>query len=131
MARSQAHGLAAALARAFGGLLTLLGLPLVIGGGWLIALGGSPYYLLAGLGLITSGVLLAQLKAAGAWVYIAVFIATFFWALWEVGLNGWALTPRLVAPAVLLIGVILFLPVLMPGRGKRLSLVGGGAASSF
>ncbi len=127
MAKSEAHrGLGALLVRAFGVLLILLGLPLIIGGGWLIALAGSPYYLLAGLGLIVSGVLMTRLRILGAWIYIAVFVATFLWALWEVGLNGWALVPRLVAPAVLLVGVILCLPVLTPGRGKRLALFGGG-----
>ncbi|MGA0544092.1 membrane-bound PQQ-dependent dehydrogenase, glucose/quinate/shikimate family [Brevundimonas sp. VNH65] len=126
MARSKAHGLGAVLVRGFGILLILLGLPLIIGGGWLIALGGSPYYVLAGLGLVISGAMLARLKASGAWVYIGVFAATFLWALWEVGLNGWALVPRLVAPAVLLVGVILSLPVLTPERGRRLALIGGG-----
>ena len=117
--------IAAVLVRVFGVLVALVGAPLVVGGVWLIALGGSPYYLLAGLGLVASGALMARLRALGAWVYLAVFAATFLWALWEVGLNGWALVPRLVAPAVLLIGVILSLPVLLPGRGKRLAAIGG------
>src|SRR5215217_6395022 len=124
---ARTRGPAAWAVRIFGGLVALLGVPLVIGGVWLITLGGSFYYLLAGLGLIASGVMLARLKSLGAWIYFAVFGLTAIWALWEVGLNGWALVPRLVAPAVLLVGVILSLPVLIPGRGKRFAAVGGGA----
>jgi quinoprotein glucose dehydrogenase len=41
-------------------VLALIGLVLTIGGAWLAVLGGSPYYVLAGLGLLVSGVLLAR-----------------------------------------------------------------------
>ena len=112
--------------RVLGVLLIGIGLVLAIGGGWLLSLGGSFYYLLAGLGLVASGVMLFRLSLLGAWIYIAVFILTVLWALWEVGLNGWALVPRVVAPAVLLILVIAALPALDPRRGGRLAL--GGAA---
>lgn len=126
MARSQSgRGLGAVFVRIFAGLVALLGVPLVIGGGYLIALGGSFYYLLAGLGLIASGVMMARLKPVGAWIYIGVFVLTFLWALWEVGLNGWALVPRIVAPAVLLVGVILSLPVLVGRGGGRLAGIAG------
>ncbi len=112
--------------RALAVLLILIGLVLAIGGGWLLALGGSFYYLLAGLGLIASGVMLWRLKLLGAWIYIGVFVLTLLWALWEVGLNGWPLVPRVVAPAILLVLVIAALPVLDSRRGGRLAL--GGAA---
>ena len=107
-------------------LLAGIGLVLAIGGGWLLSLGGSFYYLLAGLGLIVSGVMLFRLSLLGAWIYVGVFVLTVLWALWEVGLNGWALVPRVVAPAVLLLLVIATLPALDPRRGGRLAL--GGAA---
>ncbi|HYC73365.1 PQQ-binding-like beta-propeller repeat protein, partial [Brevundimonas sp.] len=108
-------------------LLILVGAVLTIGGGWLISLGGSFYYLLAGLGLIASGVLLWRLNRLGAWIYIGVFLLTVLWALWEVGLNGWALVPRIVAPAVLLLLVIASFPALEGRRGGRLAL--GGVAA--
>ncbi|HWU78923.1 MAG TPA: membrane-bound PQQ-dependent dehydrogenase, glucose/quinate/shikimate family, partial [Caulobacter sp.] len=79
-----------------GVVLALIGLTLTVGGAWLAVLGGSPYYVLAGLGVLASGVLLVRLRAFGAWIYIAVFVATVLWALWEVGLNGWALVPRVI-----------------------------------
>src|SRR3546814_1702591 len=90
----------------------LIGLALAIGGIWLIALGGSWYYALAGIGLVLTGVLLALRRRLGAWVYCGIFVATVLWALWEVGLNGWALVPRVFAPAVLLLLVIIALPAL-------------------
>ena len=85
--------------RALAVLLILIGLVLGVGGVRLLSLGGSFYYLLAGLGLIASGVLLWRLKLLGAWIYVGVFGLTVLWALWEVGLHGWALVPRVFAPA--------------------------------
>jgi len=104
----------------------LIGVVLTGGGAWLAALGGSLYYVLAGLGLIATGVMLFRLKLLGAWIYGAVFVLTVLWALWEVGLDGWALVPRVVAPAVLLVLVIAALPVLDRRHGGRLALIGGG-----
>lgn len=114
-----------------GVVLALIGLPLVIGGVWLIALGGSWYYALAGLGLVASGVLIALRRLIGAWIYLGVYVATVVWALWEVGLNGWALVPRVVAPSLLLFLVILALPSLMRRRGGRARLVGLGAFAAL
>ncbi|MDI6623601.1 MAG: membrane-bound PQQ-dependent dehydrogenase, glucose/quinate/shikimate family, partial [Brevundimonas sp.] len=119
-------GLGGVAVRILAAVLALIGLVLAVGGVWLLSLGGSPYYLLAGLGLVASGVMLWRLNLLGAWIYIGVFVLTVLWALWEVGLNGWALVPRVVAPAVLLVFVIAAMPVLDTRRGGRLAL--GGAA---
>jgi quinoprotein glucose dehydrogenase len=121
-------GLAGGLIALLGVILALIGIVLLIGGGWLISLGGSWYYLLAGLGLVVSGAFLIQRRLLGAWVYLAVFLLTVIWALWEVGLNGWALIPRVFAPAVLLALVIAALPALKPGRQGRM-WAGGGAVA--
>ncbi|WP_296600570.1 membrane-bound PQQ-dependent dehydrogenase, glucose/quinate/shikimate family [Phenylobacterium sp.] len=88
--------------RAFAILLVLIGVVLIGGGGWLVALGGSPYYVLAGIGLAAAGWLLFRLRLAGVVVYAAVFAATVVWALWEVGLDSWGLIPRLIGPAILM-----------------------------
>ena len=122
------HGLAGGLIAALGVVLALIGLVLTGGGGWLIAVGGSWYYLLAGLGLIASGVLLVMGRLLGAWIYIGVFLLTLIWALWEVGLDGWGLLPRVVAPAVLLAFVLAALPALKPGREGRVWASGGAVA---
>lgn len=93
-------------------VLILLGLGLGAGGIWLVAVGGSWYYLLAGGGLIVSGALMLAGSTAGVWLYVLTWALTWLWALWEVGWNGWALVPRVVAPTVLLILVLLCIPVL-------------------
>lgn len=76
-------------------LLLLCGLSLAIPGLLLIALGGSPYYTVAGAGLAVSGILLWRARMAGAWLFLAVVTGTAVWAFWEAGLDGWALMPRL------------------------------------
>ena len=101
-----------------GAALAPIGLVLAAGGAWLAALGGSVYYLLAGLGLLVSGALLVRGKPAGARIYVLVYGLTLVWAVWEVGLRGWALVPRIVAPTVLLILVLLVLPLLRPDRWR-------------
>lgn len=118
-------GLAKALLAILGIVMLLIGLVLAIGGVWLVSLKGSPYYLLAGLGLAASGYLIARGRLAGAWIYLAVYAATLVWAVWEVGLAGWPLVPRVIAPTVILILVLAALPALKPGRaGRRLALGG-------
>jgi len=109
-------------------ILILIGAILVYGGIKLMLLGGSLYYLLAGLGLVASGVMMFRLKLIGAWIYIGLFALTVLWALWEVGLDGWGLVPRIVGPLVLLALVIASLPVLKPGREGRKWALGGGVA---
>jgi quinoprotein glucose dehydrogenase len=101
-----------------GGVLALIGLVLTIGGGWLAAIGGSIYYLLAGLGLMASGVLLIRCKSIGAWIYVGIWGLTIIWALWEVGLDGWALIPRVVGPSALLVLVLLILPIVQGWRWR-------------
>ena len=128
---------------ALGLLFGLIGVVLTIGGGWLIAVGGSWYYLLAGLGLIATGALLFVRRMEAFWLYLLVFVLTVIWALFEVGLNGWALVPRVFAPFVLLLLVIAAIPVLAPARNrwvtpwsgrvsdKPLMLAGFGGAAVF
>src|SRR5262245_66418340 len=110
-----------------GGVIALIGIILALGGAQLIAVGGSWYYLFAGLALIVAGLAVAQRKLLGVWIYAGAFVATMLWAFWEVGLNGWPLVPRVVGPLVLLLLVVCSLPVLatIPGRRKRRGALGG------
>lgn len=59
---------------AFGVLV--FGLLFVAGGGYLATLGGSLYFLLAGIGMIVSSVLLFKQRLLGAWLFAAVMIAS-------------------------------------------------------
>ena len=92
--------------RLLGAVIAAIGLILAGGGAWLAAIGGSPYYVVAGLGLIAAGVMLLLLRMSGVVIYAVVFAGTLIWALWESGLDGWALVPRLVGPAVLMLLVL-------------------------
>jgi glucose dehydrogenase len=91
-------------------IVALFGLALAAGGLWLITLGGSWYYLLAGAGMLASGVLLFLQRLSGVWLYWLVFIGTLIWALWEVGLDPWALLPRVLALAVIALLSLAFVP---------------------
>ena len=102
-----------------GALLALLGLVLGAGGVWLAMLGGSWYYIFAGIGLMVSGLLLARQSLGGVSAYLVTWLGTVIWAFWEVGTDWWAQVPRLVAPTVLLVLVLLCLPVLFK-RDRRL-----------
>ncbi|MBN9070804.1 MAG: membrane-bound PQQ-dependent dehydrogenase, glucose/quinate/shikimate family [Rhizobiales bacterium] len=93
-----------------GALLVVLGLLLGAGGAWLVWLGGSWYYLPTGIALVAAGSLLLSGNPAGLWLYGLTWLATLAWACWEVGLDGWGLMPRVFAPTVVLIFVLLTLP---------------------
>ena len=93
-------------------VLLIFGLPIAAGGLWLIVLGGSWYYLPAGLGLLLTSWFLFRTDIRALWVYLATYVATVIWALWEAGLNGWAQVPRLLAPTIVLLLILTTLPVL-------------------
>ncbi len=95
-------------------ILVLSGGRLTAGGIYLASLGGSPYYLLAGLAVLASAWLVWRGDRKGAWLYGAMLAATTAWSLWESGLDPWALTPRLIGPFA--IGLLF----LLPGIQRRL-----------
>lgn len=107
--------------RITGAVIGILGLLLAGGGAWLVALGGSSYYLVAGAAVAVTGILLMRGSAAALWLYAVVLLGTVAWAIAEVGLVGWQLEPRLLVPVVL--GIYL----LMPWVRRRLSPSGGAA----
>ena len=82
--------------RIFPVILFLIAIPLVLGGLQLVILGGSFYYLLAGLVLVASAYRLWHADPTGSLVYGGLLIATVAWALMESGTNLWALAPRIL-----------------------------------
>lgn len=106
------------LSRLFVIVLALMGLGLVFGGGWLISLGGSWYYLLLGLAWVTSAVLLWRGDVRGTWIVIAATALTLPWAVWEAGWRFWPLFTRLMAPIAVAGFAALFAPVPKVARGK-------------
>ena len=95
-----------------GAILAVAGVVLAIGGAWLAFLGGSPFYLIVGVGLLASGVLLMRSRLLGAWFYGATWLLSILWGLVEAGLDGWGLIPFAVGPTILLVLVLLTLPKL-------------------
>ncbi|WP_386082521.1 glucose/quinate/shikimate family membrane-bound PQQ-dependent dehydrogenase [Vreelandella sp. F11] len=111
-------------------LLLIIGLVLAFGGSKLVSIGGSAYYLIAGLGMIACGVLFILRRGAALWLYALILFATLGWALWEVGLDWWQLVPRVAI--LCLIGILLLLPWWrkpLGSKGGSLALVGSIAAA--
>lgn len=97
-----------ALNRLLAVLLMLIGGGLVWLGTQLIMAGGSLYYAPTGLALIATALLLWIQSSRALTVFGGIWTITLLWAIWESGLNGWALAARLA----LLSGIGLWL--LMP-----------------
>ena len=98
-------------------LLGLISLWLAVGGGWLLSLGGSAYYLIAGLGCLLSAFLYFTRRVLWAFaLYLVVFAGTCIWALAEVGMDFWQLLPRVAGPAVFAAIVIIHLTFLRARR---------------
>ena len=87
--------------RIFPIILFLIAAPMILGGLQLVLLGGSFYYLPAGLALVASGMRLRQGDPIGSMVYGGLLVATVAWALMESGSDLWALLPRIVPFSVI------------------------------
>lgn len=104
-------------------LLIVTGFSLAWLGGRLLMLGGSPWYLASGLVMVAVALLgwrRAPLSIALFWAFLAANLA---WALWEVGLDGWALAPRLAMP--LCLGLYMLTPYYRRHVGRSAPLPGG------
>jgi quinoprotein glucose dehydrogenase len=89
-------------------VLLALGLVMLAGGIKLAQMGGSLYYLIAGVGFALSGILLILARRAAIGLYALFLFASTVWAFWEIGLDWWQLVPRLSLWFV--IGLVLLLP---------------------
>jgi len=108
-------------------LMALIGIVLTIGGVWLASLGGSLYYLIAGVAMLVSAWLLFRGQLLGGWIYVGLFILSAIWGFSEARGNAWAMVPWLIAPLVLLIAVLLVMPTLSVSA-NRWKFAGGGIA---
>ena len=98
-------------------VIGLAGLGLGAAGAWLAVLGGSWYYLAAGLGLMLAAVLLPRGGGAGLWAYALVVAFTLAWALWEVGFDWWPLAAR--GDVFFVIGLFLLTPWVARALSRR------------
>src|SRR5690606_30882683 len=89
-------------------LNALFGIVLVAGGVWLISLGGSWYYALAGLALLVTAYLLWQRRPMALCLYAALVVLTLLWAIWESGLDWWPIAAR--GDVLVLLGIFMLTP---------------------
>ncbi|AQT12453.1 quinoprotein glucose dehydrogenase [Pseudomonas protegens] len=100
-------------------LIALIGLGLAAGGGYLLSLGGSAYFLLMGLAMLVSGLLIARRNPRGAWLYGVALVLTAIWAVWDAGLEYWPLVSRVLTFAVIGLVVALIYPTLVRASGAH------------
>lgn len=102
----------------------IIGLALIAAGGFfawfgwqLVTLGGTPYFVVAGVGVLIAGLLTLALRPEGPGLLIALFAATVVWAVAEAGLEFWPLHSRLFAMGVAAFVLALSYPWLARHRG--------------
>lgn len=114
------------LRRLFALVLGLMGAGLLAGGIWLLLLKGSPYYLLAGAAYLWAAWRVWRGRG-GAWIVAVVAVLTLVWALWESGMDYWALFPRVMAPLALAAVALWLAPAVqntLPGWRGKVRLLG-------
>ena len=85
--------------------LSLIAVALLAGGLKLVKLGGSPYYVLAGVWLGLTAFALIRRPATGYACYAVFLVATLVWGVAETGWDFWGLTARVLAPAIVGVGL--------------------------
>ncbi|APV34518.1 glucose/quinate/shikimate family membrane-bound PQQ-dependent dehydrogenase [Acinetobacter soli] len=100
-------------------IAAVIGLFLLVGGIWLTVLGGSIYYVIAGLALLVFAWLLRKRSTASYWLYAALMLGTTLWGVWEAGTDFWALAPRLDILGVL--GLWILIPAISRGMDNAKS----------
>ncbi|MDE1188267.1 MAG: membrane-bound PQQ-dependent dehydrogenase, glucose/quinate/shikimate family [Pantoea sp.] len=98
--------------------LILLGLALAAGGAYLISLGGSWFYLPAGIAMAGSGLGFFRAKAWAVYLSWALLIVSLIWAFSEVGSDFWQLVPRTIAFLIIALLATLFSPLLKNNSGS-------------
>lgn len=98
-------------------LFAIIGLWLGGGGAWLLSLGGSPFYLVAGIAFLAIAWLLERRSTLALWAYAMLVLATLGWAVWEAGFDWWQLGTR--GGIVVLLGLWLLLPPVRHALARR------------
>jgi Glucose dehydrogenase len=94
-------------------VMAIFALVLLIGGIWLAVLGGSWYYIIAGLLMLASAIYLRKIQNSSLYIYAALMLGTVIWGLWEAGSDFWALAPRF--DILGLLGLWLLIPAVTRG----------------
>ncbi|WP_312938020.1 membrane-bound PQQ-dependent dehydrogenase, glucose/quinate/shikimate family [Stutzerimonas nitrititolerans] len=99
--------------------MLVLGALMSIGGAYLALLGGSWYYLVAGVGLLVAAALVFARRRAAIWLYAVLLLGALLWTLYEVRFDWWQLAPRI--DLWCLLGLWLILPFVNRHIGARLA----------
>lgn len=101
------------------------GLILAGGGAWLLALGGAPFYLFAGVMMVATAIFLFRRQAIALALHGILIVVALVWAISEVGFDWWQLGPR--GGVLILLGLWLLLPFIREKLGRRAPAVQEGA----
>jgi quinate dehydrogenase (quinone) len=99
-------------------ILTLVGLFFAIAGGKLVSLGGSSYFLVAGIVTLLAAVQFFRRKSSAVVLFLLVFIGTLIWSVYDAGFDFWPLVSRLMVPTGLMLLALLGWPTLRKSEGK-------------
>src|SRR4030088_3238008 len=75
-------------------VIGLIGLVVLAWGARVVLIGGSPYFLLAGLAFLVGAILTFRASRWAYWAFAFLVLMTLVWAVSEVGLDWWQLFPR-------------------------------------
>ncbi|CAK9883778.1 MAG: Quinate/shikimate dehydrogenase (quinone) [Candidatus Erwinia impunctatus] len=104
--------------RLLGIILLIVGLVLALGGAKLVALGGSSYFLIAGIFTLLAAVQFLRCRSSAVVFFFLVFIGTLIWAPLDAGWQFWPLVSRVMVPAGLMLLAFLTWPGLRRREGK-------------
>ncbi len=76
-------------------LFFVIGVALLLGGGWLFSLDGSLYYFIAGAALIAVSFLLRKRNTFANLIYATLLVGTLIWSIGESGFSWWPLATRM------------------------------------
>lgn len=106
-------------------IFAAIGVVLAGGGGLLIWVGGSPFYLAAGVVFLLTALLLVMRLTAALWLFGLFILGCLGWAISEVGFDWWQLGAR--GGLVVVLGFLLLLPAIR----RKLGSAHGRAASAW
>ncbi|MBV7562559.1 membrane-bound PQQ-dependent dehydrogenase, glucose/quinate/shikimate family [Pseudomonas sp. sia0905] len=116
--RSPPSAIARLWLAALGLVILATGLFFSVNGYRLIALGGSAYFLIAGVLMLAAGVQIVRARSSGGVLFTLVFVGSLAWSLWDAGLDFWPLISRLMVLTGFMICVALSYPLLQRGSGR-------------
>lgn len=103
--------------------LFITGLFYIVGGGKLVSLGGSWYFIISGIIITCSAFFIFKKKAVGVALFALVFAGTLIWSWFDAGWDFWALFSRLMFPAGVFAALLFTLPAIRRYQGQSTLVV--------